>query len=89
VGCPDRDSHMRMNPLNVIHYVENNREGSTQAATAYLLTRRPVSSIIGLYPSYYLNIASGSAIVLTAPLFFVIAFLFNPRHGVLKRRINT
>lgn len=65
----------------------------TPAATAYLLTRRlPVmmaissalgaaSSLIGLYASYYLNIASGSAIVLTATAFFAIAFLFAPRKG--------
>ncbi len=68
----------------------------TPAATAYLLTRRlssmmlmsaglgALSSVIGLYLSYYLNIVSGSAIVLTATFFFLIAFLwkrFNPRAG--------
>lgn len=70
----------------------------TPAATAYLLTRRlasmmlisallgALSSIIGLYISYYINIVSGSAIVLTATAFFLLAFLFNPRQGVLKRR---
>jgi len=58
----------------------------TPAATAYLLTRRlapmmmvsaalgALSSVIGLYVSYYLNIVSGSAIVLTATLFFMVAF---------------
>lgn len=58
----------------------------TPAATAYLLTRRllpmmlvsasigAISSVIGLYLSYYLNIVSGSAIVLTATLFFLLAF---------------
>jgi ABC-type Mn2+/Zn2+ transport system permease subunit len=73
----------------------------TPAATAYLLTRRlasmmvlsaiigALSSIIGLYLSFYLNIVSGSAIVLTATGFFLIAFLFNPRQGVLRRRINS
>jgi ABC-type Mn2+/Zn2+ transport system permease subunit len=72
----------------------------TPAATAYLITRRLVSmmflsaalgalsSITGLYLSYYLNIVSGSAIVLTATLFFVFAFLFNSRQGILRRRIN-
>jgi manganese/iron transport system permease protein len=72
----------------------------TPAATAYLITRRLVSmmflsaalgafsSIIGLYLSYYLNIVSGSAIVLTATLFFVLAFLFNSRQGILRRKIN-
>ncbi len=70
----------------------------TPAATAYLLTRRlaammlisallgALSSIVGLYFSYYLNIVSGSAIVLTATAFFLLAFLFNPRQGVLRRR---
>ena len=60
----------------------------TPAATAYLLTRRlapmmmvsatlgAIASVIGLYVSYYLNIVSGSAIVLTATLFFMIAFVW-------------
>jgi len=73
----------------------------TPAATAYLLTRRlasmmvlsaalgALSSIIGLYLSFYLNIVSGSAIVLTATGFFLIAFLFNSRQGILRRQINT
>jgi ABC-type Mn2+/Zn2+ transport system permease subunit len=73
----------------------------TPAATAYLLTRRlasmmflsaaigALSSIIGLYLSYYLNIVSGSAIVLTATGFFLIAFLFNPRQGMLRRKTAT
>jgi manganese/iron transport system permease protein len=59
----------------------------TPAATAYLLTHRlPVmmglaatfaslSGVIGLYLSYYLSIASGAAIVLTATAFFLIVFL--------------
>ena len=59
----------------------------TPAATAYLLTQRlprmmglaavfaALSGIIGLYLSYYLSIASGAAIVLTATLFFIIAFM--------------
>jgi manganese/iron transport system permease protein len=63
----------------------------TPAATAYLLVRRlpammvlsagigAVSSIVGLYVSYYINIASGSAIVLTATLIFVVVYLFSPR----------
>ncbi|MBM3180262.1 MAG: metal ABC transporter permease [Chloroflexi bacterium] len=60
----------------------------TPAASAYLLTRRllpmmlvsaligALSSVIGLYISYYLNIVSGSSIVLTATVFFLIAFLW-------------
>jgi len=58
----------------------------TPAATAYLLTRRlPVmmvlaaliasaSGVIGLYCSYYLQVASGAAIVLVATLFFGLAW---------------
>lgn len=60
----------------------------TPAATAYLLTRRlwpmmlvsaaigAVSSIVGLYLSYYFNIVSGSAIVLTATVLFLLGFLW-------------
>ena len=60
----------------------------TPAATAYLLTHRlshmmilaavfaSLSGIIGLYLSFYLSIASGAAIVLTATLFFVVAFVW-------------
>ncbi|HET6845275.1 MAG TPA: metal ABC transporter permease [Anaerolineales bacterium] len=73
----------------------------TPAATAYLLTRRllpmmlvaallgAVSSVVGLYVSYYLNIVSGAAIVLSATLFFLLAWLFNSRTGVLVRRPNS
>lgn len=65
----------------------------TPAATAYLLTRRlarmmslaavfaSLSGIIGLYLSYYLSIASGAAIVLTATSFFVIAFVWKRVKG--------
>jgi manganese/iron transport system permease protein len=67
----------------------------TPGATAYLLTRRlprmmaiaagigALSSVIGLYASYYLDVVSGAAIVLTATAFFLIAFLFAPRRGIL------
>ena len=73
----------------------------TPPAAAYLLTRRlpvmmlvsaaigVVSSVVGLYASYYLNVSSGGAIVLVATAIFVIAFLFAPRDGIawrLRRR---
>ena len=60
----------------------------TPAATAYLLTHRlstmmifaaifaSFSGVIGLYLSFYLSIASGAAIVLTATVFFMIAFVW-------------
>jgi manganese/iron transport system permease protein len=65
----------------------------TPAATAYLLTRRlwpmmlvsacigAFSSLAGLFLSYYLNIVSGSAIVLMATVIFLAVFLFQPRRG--------
>ena len=58
----------------------------TPAAAAYLLTKRlpvmmilaavfaSVSGVVGLYLSYYVNVASGPAIVLVATLIFVIAW---------------
>lgn len=58
----------------------------TPAATAYLLANRlssmmilaavfaSLSGMIGLYLSYYLSIASGAAVVLTATVFFLLAF---------------
>ncbi|MDP2976003.1 MAG: metal ABC transporter permease [Anaerolineales bacterium] len=72
----------------------------TPAATASLLSNRlpsmmmisatiaSLSGVVGLYISYYVGITSGSAIVLTATAFFLLAFLFNPRQGVLRRRKN-
>jgi manganese/iron transport system permease protein len=72
----------------------------TPAATAYLLTRRfPemiavsalcgfLSGVIGLYASFYLNIASGAAVVLSATLLFLLAFFFSPRKGVLVTQLR-
>lgn len=68
----------------------------TPAASAYLLTNRlskmmvfsaligVFSSVLGLYISYYISIASGSAIVLVSTAIFVIAYLFSPRKGILR-----
>ena len=70
----------------------------TPAATAYLLTRRlaammavsalvgAFSSVAGLYVSYYLDVASGAAVVLTATAAFLIAYVAAPRRGLLARR---
>ncbi len=41
-----------------------------------------MSSVAGLYLSYYLDVASGAAIVLTATVLFVVAFVFAPRRGL-------
>lgn len=73
----------------------------TPAATAYLLTRRlssmmalsaflgALSGVSGLYVSFYANIASGSAIVLTATLLFLLAYIFSPRKGLLPNWLKT
>lgn len=72
----------------------------TPGATAYLLVSRlpammavaagvgAFSSVAGLYLSYYLNAASGAAIVLTATAVFALVFLFSPRRGVLVRLVR-
>jgi manganese/iron transport system permease protein len=70
----------------------------TPAATASLLTRRlwqgmavsaaigAFSAVTGLYLSYYFNIVSGSAIVLTATAIFLLVFLFQPHRGVVWKK---
>lgn len=70
----------------------------TPAATAYLLTRKlwqmmlvgaaigVFSAVAGLYISFYTNIASGSAVVLTCTAIFFLVFLFAPGRGAVRRR---
>jgi manganese/iron transport system permease protein len=72
----------------------------TPGATAYLLTRRlpammavaaaigAFSGLAGMYLSFYANIASGAAIVLTASGIFVLVFILAPRRGVLWQFIR-
>lgn len=72
----------------------------TPGATAYLLTRRLptmmlisaglgiVSSIAGLYFSYYANVASGAAIVLTATVIFLLVFMVAPQRGVIWQHLR-
>ncbi len=67
----------------------------TPGATAQLVTRRlpsmmlisailgAISGIVGLYVSYYWNVASGAAIVLTATAIFVAVFLLAPQRGLI------
>ena len=69
----------------------------TPAATAQLIVVRfgqmmalgaalaAVSAVIGLYASFYLNLASGASIVLVETLFFLVALAFGPRTGLLSR----
>jgi len=71
----------------------------TPPATAYLLTRRLASmmllsavlgaaaSVAGLYLSYYLDVASGAAVVLCATAAFALAWLLAPRRGLLAQRL--
>jgi ABC-type Mn2+/Zn2+ transport system permease subunit len=70
----------------------------TPAAAASLLTRRLTSMMFiaagigafsgaaGLYTSFYLDIASGPAVVLVATFIFALAFLFAPQRGLIWRR---
>lgn len=72
----------------------------TPAASAFLLSKRlpammgiscligVLSSIIGLYISYYANVASGAAIVLTATVIFLIIFLFSPKRGIIWKQLK-
>ncbi len=68
----------------------------TPGATAYLLTDKfdelsiisvlssIISSLIGIYLSYWLDIAPGGSIVLVQTFIFLFAFLFAPRYGIFK-----
>ena len=44
------------------------------------------ASVVGLYGSFYVNVASGPAIVLTTACCFGLALLLSPKHGLLPRR---
>ena len=67
-------------------------------ATAYLLTDRfdrmswlaigssIVSSLLGVYTSYWTDSSPAGCIVLVQTGLFVIAFLFAPKHGILRHR---
>lgn len=73
----------------------------TPAATAYLLTNRfwvmiilasvfgSLSAVIGLYISFKQNLSSGAVIVLVATLFFILAFIFSPKQGILWQAIRS
>ncbi|MCC5669290.1 metal ABC transporter permease [Nostoc sp. CHAB 5784] len=66
----------------------------TPGATAYLLVKRlnqvmilgavigVISSISGMYLSYFYNLPSGPAIVLVVSGFFILALLFSPKYGI-------
>ncbi|MBD2744335.1 metal ABC transporter permease [Coleofasciculus sp. FACHB-1120] len=70
----------------------------TPGATAYLLVKQLhnvmivgagigiISSISGMYLSYYQNLPSGPAIVLVASGLFVLALLFSPSYGIFTNK---
>lgn len=67
-------------------------------ATAHLLTDRfgrmlviaPVmsalSSVVGIYLSYWLDASSGGLVVVVQGVVFALVYLFSPRHGLLGTR---
>ncbi|WP_248783943.1 anchored repeat-type ABC transporter permease subunit [Actinoalloteichus caeruleus] len=69
----------------------------TPAACARLLTDRlgvmtllapaigALSSVVGLYLSYALDLAAGGMIVLTATVTFLVCWFLAPRHGLVSR----
>ncbi|WP_281250463.1 metal ABC transporter permease [Vibrio aerogenes] len=72
----------------------------TPGATAYLLTDRfgclliisisigIISCALGAYLSYFLDGATGGVIVVIQTLFFLAAFFFAPKYGMLATRTN-
>ncbi|MEC7249032.1 MAG: metal ABC transporter permease, partial [Cyanobacteriota bacterium] len=69
----------------------------TPGATAYLLTDRfdrmtwlaigssVLSSLIGVYVSYWTDSSTAGCIVLVQTGLFLLAFLLAPQHGILRR----
>jgi len=69
----------------------------TPAAAASLLARElpkimglgalfaVLAALAGLYASYYADVASGAAIVLTLTGIFLLTFFFAPERGLLAR----
>lgn len=72
----------------------------TPGAIAHLLTDKfdymlvisasvsAIACIVGAYASYYFDVSTGGAMVLVLGVLFILAFLFAPRYGVLKRVIT-
>ncbi len=68
----------------------------TPGATAYLLTDQfdnmtiisvlsaIISSVIGIYVSFWFDLETGGSIVLAQTFIFLFAFLFAPRYGLFK-----
>ena len=70
----------------------------TPGATAYLLTDRfhillilsvaigALTGFFGAYISYFLDGATGGIIVVLQTVVFLVAFVFAPKHGLLRAR---
>ncbi len=68
----------------------------TPGATAYLITDQfdnmtiisvlsaIISSIVGIYVSFWFDLETGGSIVLAQTFIFLFAFLFAPRYGIIK-----
>lgn len=73
----------------------------TPGATAYLLTDRfdrmswlaigssILSSVVGVYASYWTDSSTAGCIVLVQTGLFVMAFLFAPKHGIWRYRLSS
>lgn len=69
-------------------------------AAAYLLTDRfgrmlviapvvsAVSSVVGIYLSYWIDAASGGIVVVVQGCVFTLVYLFSPRQGVIGKRLR-
>lgn len=67
----------------------------TPGATAYLMTRRfgrmlalsvlvtAIAAVLGIYASYYLDVSTGGAVVVSQSMIFLLAYLFGARGGVV------
>ncbi|MCZ2203443.1 metal ABC transporter permease [Bartonella sp. A05] len=72
----------------------------TPGATAYLLSDRfanllviavvigTITSVLGVYVSYFLNAQTGGVVVLFQALLFILAFVFAPKHGFIAARLR-
>lgn len=72
----------------------------TPGATAYLMTKRfermlllavvvtALAAVVGVYASYYLDVATGGAVVLAEAAAFVLAYLFGARGGIVPNLVR-
>ncbi|ABM45408.1 hypothetical protein X471_01019 [Bartonella bacilliformis str. Heidi Mejia] len=72
----------------------------TPGATAYLLSDRfinllmiavvigTLTSMLGVYVSYFLNAQTGGVVVLFQAFLFMIAFIFSPKYGFIAARLR-